>query len=179
MNRKLFFDGLVLVTISLLSATSLSAQEMKIGFVNLPRLLSESPQANHIRQQLQDEFAPRERQILAQQQTLQNLKDQIDRDGALMGDAEKRNLERDYNQGGRDLKRKQEEFLEDFNLRQNEELSNLQRTLMDEVQTYASSGGYDLIVGEPGILYVSEGIDITTEVLAAMEKAFQASNGGQ
>ena len=141
--------------------------------------MQQAPQASRIRQQLQDEFSPRERQILAEQQTLQGLAERLERDGALMGEQERRNLERDLGQGGRDLKRRQDEFLEDFNLRQNEELTNLQRTLIEQVQAYARTGDYDLIVGEPGILFVSETIDITDAVLAALEAAFQASDTGQ
>ena len=164
---------------SLLASFSLSAQEVKIGFVNLPRLLQQAPQFHQIRQQLQDEFSPRERQIMAEQQTLQGLAERLERDGALMGEQERRSLESDLNQGGRGLKRRRDEFLEDFNLRQNEELANLQRTLIAQVRVHASSGGFDLIVGEPGILYVSETVDITDEVLAALEENFQASESGQ
>lgn len=179
MNRVLAHKGIFIFVLLLLTSAAATAQTTKIGFVNLPRLLSESPQAMQIRQKLQDEFSPRERQIMAQQQTLQDLDEQLQRDGELMSESERRTLERNLNQGSRDLKREQEEFLEDFNLRQNEELSSLQRTLMDEVQSYASAEGYDLVIGEPGILYVSDAIDITSEVLAAMERAFQARNGSQ
>ncbi|MGR3343151.1 MAG: OmpH family outer membrane protein, partial [Paracoccaceae bacterium] len=144
-----------------------------------PRLLQQAPQASRIRQRLQDEFSPRERQILAEQQTLQGLAERLERDGALMGEQERRNLERDLGQGGRDLKRRQDEFLEDFNLRQNEELTNLQRTLIEQVRAHARAGNYDLIVGEPGILFFSDAIDITDAVLAVLEAAFQASDTGQ
>ncbi|MFB3064507.1 MAG: hypothetical protein ACE1ZL_07400 [Gammaproteobacteria bacterium] len=58
-------------------------------------------------------------------------------------------------------------------------MTNLQRTLIEQVQAYARTGDYDLIVGEPGILFVSETIDITDAVLAALEAAFQASDTGQ
>jgi outer membrane protein len=179
MKKYMISRWSVLLLASLLLPFSVTAQETKVGFVNLPRLLQQAPQANQIRQQLQDEFSPRERQILAEQQTLQGLAERLERDGALMGEQERRTLERDLSQGGRELKRRQDEFLEDFNLRQNEELTNLQRTLIEQVQTYARAGNYDLIVGEPGILYVSEAIDITDAVLAALEEAFQTSNSGQ
>ena len=179
MKKQLVYRWGPLLLASLLLSIPASAQETRIGFVNLPRLLQQAPQANLIRQQLQDEFSPRERQILAEQQTLQGLAGRLERDGALMGEQERRNLERDLSQGGRELKRRQDEFLEDFNLRQNEELTNLQRTLIEQVQAYASEGNYDLVVGEPGILYVSEAIDITDAVLAALEEAFQASTSGQ
>lgn len=179
MRKHVNYRWTSLFLIALLLPFSVSAQETKIGFVNLPRLLQQAPQANQIRQQLQDEFAPRERQILAEQQTLQGLAERLERDGALMGEQERRNLERDLSQGGRELKRRQDEFLEDFNLRQNEELTNLQRILIEQVQVHASAGNYDLVVGEPGILYVSEAIDITDAVLAALEAVFQASNTAQ
>ncbi|MCH8959030.1 MAG: OmpH family outer membrane protein [Proteobacteria bacterium] len=179
MKKHVIYRWSALLLASLFLSFPALAQETKIGFVNLPRLLQQAPQANRIRQQLQDEFAPRERQILAEQQTLQGLAERLERDGALMGEQERRNLERDLNQGGRDLKRRQDEFLEDFNLRQNEELTILQRTLVEQVQAHARERNYDLIVGEPGILFVSEAIDITEAVLAALEAAFQASDTGQ
>lgn len=179
MKKHVIYRWSALLLISLLLSVSVSAQETKVGFVNLPRLLQQSPQANQIRQQLQDEFSPRERQILAEQQTLRGLAERLERDGALMGEQERRSLERDLSQGGRDLKRRQDEYQEDFNLRLNEELTDLQRTLVEQVQTHARAGNYDLVVGEPGILYFSETIDITNAVLAELEATFQASNSGQ
>ncbi len=179
MKKHIIYRWSALLLVSLLLSVSVSAQETKVGFVNLPRLLQQSPQASQIRQQLQDEFSPRERQILAEQQTLRGLAERLERDGALMGEQERRSLERDLSQGGRDLKRRQDEYQEDFNLRLNEELTNLQRTLIEQVQAHARAGNYDLVVGEPGILYFSEAIDITDAVLAALEATFQASNSGQ
>ena len=179
MKKHMIYRWSALLLVSLLLSVSVSAQETKVGFVNLPRLLQQSPQANQIRQQLQDEFSPRERQILAEQQTLRGLAERLERDGALMGEQERRSLERDLSQGGRDLKRRQDEYQEDFNLRLNEELTNLQRTLVEQVQAHARAGNYDLVVGEPGILYFSEAIDITDAVLAELEAIFQASNSGQ
>ncbi len=179
MKKHIIYRWSALLLVSLLLSVSVSAQETKVGFVNLPRLLQQSPQASQIRQQLQDEFSPRERQILAEQQTLRGLAERLERDGALMGEQERRSLERDLSQGGRDLKRRQDEYQEDFNLRLNEELTDLQRTLIEQVQAHARAGNYDLIVGEPGILYFSEAIDITDAVLAELEATFQASNSGQ
>jgi outer membrane protein len=73
----------------------------------------------------------------------------------------------------REVTRLQNEFREDLNLRRNEELGNLQRALLDEVQNYAKSAGYDLVVGD-GVLYASTAVNITENVLRAMEANFQA-----
>ena len=49
-----------------------------------------------------------------------------------------------------------------------EELGKLQRSLLQEVQAYARSSSYDLVVGD-GVLYVNESMDITPQVLSALQ----------
>jgi outer membrane protein len=74
----------------------------------------------------------------------------------------------------REVARLQTEFREDLNLRQNEELGLLQRSLLKEVQDYAAQEGYDLVVGD-GVLFASTAVNITEEVLRAVEANFQAT----
>jgi outer membrane protein len=69
----------------------------------------------------------------------------------------------------------QTEFQEDLNLRQNEELGNLQRSILAEVQLYAQAQGFDLVVGD-GVLYASTTVNITDEVLRAIETNFNATS---
>ncbi|HVF17376.1 MAG TPA: OmpH family outer membrane protein, partial [Steroidobacteraceae bacterium] len=56
----------------------------------------------------------------------------------------------------------------------NEELGKLQRSLLQEVQTYARAQNYDLVVGE-GVLYRNESIDITAQILAALQARAKTS----
>ena len=46
---------------------------------------------------------------------------------------------------------------------------------MKEVQDYAQAQGYDLVVGD-GVLFASTAVNITEEVLRAVEDNFQANN---
>jgi outer membrane protein len=91
-----------------------------------------------------------------------------------MGETERRNSEMELRDLQRDVARLQNEFREDLNLRRNEELGNLQRSLLKEVQDYAQTAGFDLVVGD-GVLYASSAINITETVLRAMEENFQAA----
>ncbi len=63
--------------------------------------------------------------------------------------------------------RKQNEFLEDLNVRRNEVLGQLQRTILQEVQTYAKGAGLDVVVSEA--LYASPSVDVTQQVLSALQ----------
>jgi outer membrane protein len=158
----------------LLTPLGAAYAQTKIAVVNVPRLLEEAPQAKTAMQALQDEFAPRQREIVAQQKDLKTKEDKLQRDGAVMAENERRNAEKELREGQRDLQRKQNEYVEDLNLRRNEELGKLQRSLLQEVQTFARSGNYDLVVGD-GVLYVNESMDITAQVLGALQARFKSS----
>ena len=64
------------------------------------------------------------------------------------------------------------------NVRRNEELGKLQRSLLQEVQTYARASGYDLVVGD-GVLFVNESLDITPQVLSALQARFKTGAGAR
>ncbi len=150
------------------------AQDIKIGVVNVNALMEQAPQAKVAMDALQEEFAPRQRSIVAKQQEFEELSEKVQRDVAVMGETERRSSERELRDMQRDLQRMQNEFREDLNLRRNEELGNLQRSLLKEVQEYAEAEGFDLVVGD-GVLYASSAVNITEGVLRAMEENFQAS----
>lgn len=151
-----------------------AAQDIKIGVVNVPVLMEQAPQAKVAMDALQEEFAPRQRNILAKQKELEDLNTKVQRDLAVMGETERRNAEMELRDLQRDVQRLQNEFREDLNLRRNEELGNLQRSLLKEVQDYAETENFDLVVGD-GVLYASSAVNITEQVLRAMEANFQAA----
>ena len=156
-------------------AVPAAAQETKIGVVNIPVLLDRAPQTKAAMDALQEEFAPRQREFLAKQKELEDLNEKIQKDVAVMGETERKNAEKNLRDLQRDVARIQQEFREDLELRQNEELGNLQRAILKEVQDYAQANGYDLIVGD-GVLFASTAVNITEEVLRAVEANFQAQS---
>lgn len=165
------------IGIALLGAFALpaAAQELKIGVVNVPLLMDRAPQTKAAMDELEEEFAPRQREILAKQKEFQDLQEKVQRDVAVMGESERRNAEKDLRELQREVVRLQNEFREDLNLRRNEELGNLQRALLKEVQDYAQAAGFDLVVGD-GVLFASNAVNITELVLRAVEENYQAAN---
>lgn len=156
-------------------AVPASAQDLKIGVVNVPLLLDRAPQTKAAMDALQEEFAPRQREFQAKAKELEEFAAKVQKDAAVMGETERRNAEKELRDLQREVQRLQQEFQEDLNLRQNEELGNLQRTLLVEVQSYAQQQGYDLVVGD-GVLFASNAVNITEEVLRAIETNFQATS---
>ncbi|MEX1267036.1 MAG: OmpH family outer membrane protein [Woeseia sp.] len=173
--KQHFSKSLIGMMLVVMFAMPAAAQELKVGVVNVPLLMDRAPQTKAAMDALEEEFAPRQREILAKQKEYQDLSEKVQRDVAVMGEVERRNAERDLRDLQREVQRLQTEFREDLNLRRNEELGNLQRALLKEVQDYAQTAGFDLIVGD-GVLYASNAINVTELVLRAVEANYQAAN---
>jgi outer membrane protein len=163
--------GLLLISqIALLvTAAGANAQDApKIAYVNFPAIVDQAPQTEELMNRLRNEFAPRQRELVAMQTELQGKQETYQRDAPVMGEAERVALEREIRDGTRDLQRADTQLREDFSIRQNEEIGELQRILIAQVQAYVRSSGYYLIVTDA--LYVSPGFDITADVIAAMQE---------
>jgi len=68
--------------------------------------------------------------------------------------------ERDLRDGNRELQLKVQQYQDDFNARQNEELSKLQKTLVEEVQSFAQAQKFDLVLAD-GVIFAAPVLDVT------------------
>jgi outer membrane protein len=141
----------------------------KIGVVDAQRLLEESPQGKAMLESMRSEFAPRERTLQAQQQTLKSKQDKLQKDGATMSEDQRQRAEKELRDGARDFERARQEFQDDISARRNEEMSRLQRTLGEEVRTYAKAQNFDMVFTAEVVIYATPSYDITPMVLAAMQ----------
>ncbi|MEL7535508.1 MAG: OmpH family outer membrane protein [Pseudomonadota bacterium] len=142
-------------------------QSLKIGVVSVQRLLQESPQTKATLESLEQEFAPRANTIRAKEQSFIEKSERVQRDLQVMSEAERRNAEKDLREDKREIDRLKSEFVEDQNLRRNELLGALQKSLGEQINEFGKAGSYDLIIGE-GVLFASGVVDVTDEILAQM-----------
>lgn len=151
------------------AALSTAWAEPKIGVVDPQRLLTESPQGKAMADSMRAEFAPRERTLQAQAQTLKAKQDKLQKDGATMTDDQRMRAEKELRDGERDFERARGEFQDDITARRNEEITRLQRTLGEEVRTYAKAQSFDLVLSGEAVIYQTPTIDITPAILAALQ----------
>lgn len=168
---KQFFKSLALA--SLLVATNLSANvgaaELKIGYVQVDKILQDAPQTAESGKKLEREFSPRSLELDKMQKQIRDIEAALDKEGVTLSETDRRNKERDASNLKIEFQRKQRELREDINLRKNEELSSLQDRINKAVQTVSETDGYDLVV-YGGVAYASRKIDITDKVLKLLGK---------
>ena len=164
---KLF--GVLLVFVFLLLANVVSAQEIKIGYVNAVKVIEKAPQGEAALKKLESEFAPRDKRLVSMQKEIKQLEDDLEKNALVMTDRDRREKERGILVMKRNLRRATQEFREDYNLRRNEELAVLQKIVKKAIVEIAKQEKYDLIVHE-GTIYASSTIDITDKVLEKLSK---------
>jgi len=147
------------------------AGELKIGYVQVDKLLKLAPQTAATGKKLEKEFSPRSAELDRLKKKIRTLESQLDatRTNKSMKDAQRRAKEREISNLKLDFQRKQREFREDINFRKNEELSKLQDRINSAVRKIAETEHYDLVV-YGGVAYASKQIDLTDKVLKLLGK---------
>ena len=145
-----------------------AAQNAKVGFVDVGRLLEDSPQAVAARQKLQNEFAPRNEQLEKLHKEVTGIAQKLTNESDVMSEEKRQEMERDVQRRRRDFERERDEVREDLAIRRNEELGKLQEEVNAVVGAIATEEGFDLILTQAVSLYASKRIDITDRVLTKM-----------
>src|SRR6202795_4634578 len=163
-NRSISFLALCLCGIF---AAHTASAEVKMGVVNFQKLLEDAPQTKTAMQALENEFAPRRRELLTLQNDLKAKDDKLQKEGAVMAEADRAKAEKTLRDQQREFSRKAGEFQDDASTRRNEEIGKVQRYLVTEIQAYANAQGYDLVLGD-GVFFAKGPLDITAQVLAVL-----------
>lgn len=167
---KLYFRHL-LVGLSLLVASVVSAQEFKVGIVNLDRIFREANSAKAAQVKLEQEFSRREKEIAELGNQIKQQSEKLERDAPTLSESQRSTRQRQLIDQDRDFQRKRREFQEDLATRKNEELQLVIERANRVVRSLAETEKYDLIIQEA--VYANPKHDITDKVI----KSLNAGNG--
>ncbi|KAA3622638.1 MAG: OmpH family outer membrane protein [Proteobacteria bacterium] len=140
-----------------------SAQSPKIGFVDAVKLIESAPQGEESLKKLEEEFSPRDREIRQLRAELRDAEENLDKNAPVMKQADVDQAQLEITALRRKIKRLQQEFKDDYNLRRNEELAKLQQIVTEAIIEIAENEGYDLIVQQA--VFASKNINLTEKVL--------------
>ena len=146
-----------------------AADAVKIGYVNTQRIFRDAPAAVKAAKKIEAEFSRRDQELQGMAKQLQGMQETLEKNAVTMGEADRRAKEKELNELSREFQRKQREFREDLNLRQNEENAAIIEKANKAIKQLAESEKYDLIVQD--VVFASPRIDITDKVIKALNAA--------
>ncbi len=161
-----------LVVASLLSALFIAgeaAAELKVGYVNTQRIFRDAPAAQKAGTKLEGEFAKRDQDLQRMAKQLQGLQENLEKNSVTMAETERRAKEKEFAELSREFQRRQREFREDLNLRQNEENAAVIEKANKAIKQIAEAEKFDLILQD--VVWVSPKLDITDRVIKALADA--------
>lgn len=150
------------------AAASTASTTTKIGYVDIKRLVDNSPQMIDAKARLTREFAQRDEAIKADDAKLTALKQRYERDNAIMTKTDAEALKREIDASERANKRMKDEARADINARSAAESNRILTLIQDTAIEYARTQGYDLVVPSP-VVYANPRIDITDAVLQRLK----------
>ncbi len=145
------------------------AGDIKIGVVNTEKILRESLPAIQAQKKIEQEFVPRDEDIKKIAVQAKTLQDKLEKNGMTMEETERRHLERNLANLSREYQRAQKQMREDLSVRQNEEYGIILERTNRAISKIAEAEKYDLILQLQDSVYRSHRIDITDQVIKALD----------
>lgn len=145
---------------------TLAADAVKIGYVNTQRIFRDAPSAVKAAKKIEAEFSKRDQELQRMAKQLQSMQENLETNAMTMSETDRRTKEKSLNDLSREFQRKQREFREDLNLRQNEENTAIIDKANRAIRQIAESEKYDLILQD--VVWVSQQLDITDKVIKAL-----------
>jgi len=167
--KKTIARLLVAMIASLPVSYASAVDQLKVGYVNTQRLFRDAPAAVRAAKKIEQEFSKRDQDLQRLAKQVQGLQESLEKNALTMSETERRTKEKDLGELSRDFQRKQREFREDLNLRQNEENAAIIEKANKAIKQLADSEKYDLIVQD--VVWVSPKLDITDKVIKALSDA--------
>ena len=153
----------LLIFLSIIAYSS----ELKIGIVDVNKILKESPQTISANKKLEKEFGSRTEKLKAKIVSLQSDEKKYQKEALTLSDDQKDKSEKSIQQRRIEIQRLERELREDMDLRRREEIGDLQEKINQTIDKIARDEKYDLILYN-GIAYASENVDITNRIIKSL-----------
>lgn len=145
---------------------SVDPADLRIGFVNFRRIMAAAPQRDEVNERLEREFGVERDALLQAQSELRDMERRLET--IRHGDAYNE-LERQVINKRRDVSRRDSDYRDNINVRRNEEMAKLQKMIGDEILSHAKEAGYDIILNDIGVFYVSERADLSPLIIKRLQ----------
>jgi len=158
-----------------------TAQELKIGYVDLQRALNESEAGKSAKEKFKGEVSRAEQSLEKRKNELEKLKDELEKKGLLLKEEERDTLERDYRQKLRDFERAYKDSQQELQIKDRELTGRILEDLRQVIQALGEQGSYTVILegNNTVVLYGAKAIDLTETVITTYnQKGTKVSQAG-
>jgi len=168
-------NKILMCLMSIFIASNVLAQELKIGIVDVNKILKDAPQTLSANKKLEKKFNSKTEKLKVKISSLQNDEKKYQKESLTMSDDQRDKAEKSLQQRRIDIQRNERELREDMDLRRREEIGDLQEKINITIDKIAADEKYDLILYN-GIAFASNKVDITDQIIKALGGSSKSKN---
>jgi outer membrane protein len=152
----------------------------KVGIIHIQNAIISTKDVQKAAAELTTRFAPKKTDLEKKQSTIAQLQDQLRKGSNTMSEEAKQKLMREIDQNTKSLNRESEDAQAELDQEQNKIMQELGQRIMAVIDKYAKDNGYALILDvssqQTPVLYATNSIDITQDIIALYDKNAPASS---
>jgi len=160
-----YFMSLGMFIIS--AGLALGDEPMKIGFVDIKKVLDISEAGKGARNQMTLEMEKIKKEVVGKERELEKLKEDLEKRGAVMSETARLDKERDFQLKLRDLQRFRQDVDQELKLTDQDLTRQILRSIGPIIRKIPEEGKFTLILekNDPAVAYGSNTLDLTEEVI--------------
>jgi outer membrane protein len=149
-----------------LAATAFGADGVKIGSVDIQKILISSAAGKEAKDQLAARANKYEGEKNSREAELKKLKAELEKQNVLLSESARSAKEKDYQQKLKEYQRFLKDAQDDLQGKNDELTNKIVASIVKIIQDYGSKNGYTMIfIRNDGMVYLDEKADITDEIL--------------
>lgn len=165
--------GFIMILVA--SSSAVAAENYKIGFVSVEKILTEAPQVGAVNTSMMERFGGKKDELQAMEKEIKSMQENYKRNELVMTEDKLNELKTKIIGQMQAFKQKEATLSQEVATMRNQELAVLQKSVREIIEDIAKSGKYDLVLSE-GVVFADDKLDITEQVLDKMKKSFKEGN---
>lgn len=162
-----------------LGSTPLTAQALKIGYVDFAKLSQQAPGVAEAQKTLQSEGQQYQAELQRLGSQLDSLQSAFQKQQTTLTATAKQQREQEFQQRLTAAQQREQQIQQVMSQRQEQLLGPIQKQVMDMVEAVRKEGGYAMILGkqESGIIAADTTLDVTERVLSRLRTTTAKPSG--
>jgi outer membrane protein len=163
---------LAIACLALVSFSKAGLCQTKVAIVSLQRAILGCAEIKKASAEMEAKYKPRQQEMEKLQRDLAGIKQQLETNAGKLTPAAEADLNAQGQRKQRDLQRLSDDLQADVTAERNEVLGSSGKRMKEVVQKLAEEKGLDVVVDEQSTLFFKPALDLTTEAIAAFDKAY-------
>jgi outer membrane protein len=163
------------LTLSLLVNGPAAAAELKVGVMNVQQVLVNSVSGKAAKEKFDDKMQNLQAKFKNEEQELVDMQKEIEKKSSAWSEETKQLKVREFQKKRRELQEKSEDARFELKTLQDKELAPILKALEGVVASFGEQNGFTLILdSKAGVIYYSEAVDITDQLVKELDAAMAA-----